>query len=140
MRILQVLLTYFAFWVYHKFIYYENKPIYNHMVAAHLMFSLTGLLWVPGNAEYWMVIPLLINCTRIEMYYHPHHTALYFMFHMMKNIPIWLNFHWAHSEGYSGAYVVSILAMDTIAWILHELRVAISPTTYTNYLTIPTLR
>lgn len=144
MRILHILLRYCAFWVYHKFIYHDNKPIHWHLVAAHILFSLTGMMWIRGNVNYWMVVPLLVNCTRIELHTLSYrwNNVGYFILHLVKNIPIWLNFNWAHSLGYSGAYVISILYMDTIAWILYEIRVTTSyyqRLSYTNYLTITTL-
>ncbi len=141
---MRTLIAFLAFWVYHKFIYYDNKPMHKHIIAAHLLFTATGLFGIPGNVNYWLVIPLLINCTRIELYTLPLHTnnVGYFVLHVLKNIPIWLMFHIAHSRGYSGAYLISILTMDTIAWVLYEIRVTTSyhrQLSYTTYLTITTL-
>jgi hypothetical protein len=141
-----LILTYFAFFGYQKLIYYKNKPIHEHLVSAHLMFTATGLFWVPGNINYWLVIPLLVNCTRIEMYYESlayHWNNIgYFIVHVVKNLPIWLMFHIAHWEGYSGAYLISILIMDTMAWVLWQIKVITAyhnKLSTTNYLTLTTL-
>lgn len=119
-----MIFSFVGFLVYFKYVYHDLIPMHDHIRSAHLLFSLLGLVWVPGNASYLFMFILLFNSTRIELYHVRWHrnNIPYMLFHLVKNLPIALNFHWAHVNNYSGAYTVAILLMDVIAWVLYETR------------------
>ena len=135
---MRVLFAFVGFWIYYKFIYHSLFPLYKHIRAAHLLYSLTGLLWIQGKASYWIAFLLLLNSTRIELYnisIHPNNT-IYVLLHLIKNSPIVLLFHWAHSLGYSGAFTVSVLTMDVMALLMWEAKMRHWDLKFTTYLDI----
>ena len=118
------MISFLGFWLYFKYVYHDLIPTREHVRSAHLLFSLLDFVWVRGNASYFFMFILWFNSTRIELYHVRWHwnNLPFMLFHLVKNLPIALNFHWAHVNNFSGAYTVAILVMDVIAWVLYETR------------------
>lgn len=132
-------MAFVGFWMYTKLVYHDSMPLYRHLRGAHLLFSLTGMLWVEGEAPYWFVVPLVLNSTRIELY-NIRFNFWYVVMYLVKNSAIALNFHWAYTEKYSGAYVVSVLLMDLMHWLMWELRVRYRDLEVVDYLSVRVFR
>ena len=134
------------FWVYTKLIYHKSVVDERHLIAAHLVFTvLNTIIWgLPTpNLPYWVVVPLLLNSTRIELWYDSimvHSNNLgYAQLMTVKNamviIPV---FHCADKVNYNSGIVLSILVMDIMHWILHTTQTL--PRTKSSYLTLRTTR
>lgn len=142
MPITKIVFAFLGFWMYQKLIYYDKLFVNTQLRAAHILFAFTGLLWLPNNAPAWTIVPLILNSTRIELFnltFHVNNTV-YFLLHVLKNMPIALCFYWTHSHNHSGAYVVSILFMDLLSLILWELKTCHRKHIITKYLSIYTLK
>ena len=142
---IQILISFIGFWLYQKLIYYDQLFVFAQLRAAHALFSLSAILWLPGKTPVWVIVPLILNSTRIELFNISIcvENIWPFFLYVMKNIPIAICFVWAHSLNYSTSYVVSVLFIDFISTKLWEYRIYHlyhNTFTTTHYLSIATLK
>lgn len=117
------------FWMYTKLIYHKARPIHRSLVAAHAMFAaINTILWdlKSYNMPYWVIIPIIANSTRIELFYeslmiHANNIPFALLTYLKNTIIISLIFAWASAAGMNTSLIISILSMDVIHFLLHGL-------------------
>ena len=127
---LSVFASWALFYIYTVLVHHKALPMKKHLIAAHTMFAaINGVMWAgPSyNLPPWVIIPLLINSSRIELMYfkatvHANNIGFALVVLMKNSIPIGMLFIWANLAGMSAAFVLSILSMDGLFFIMEEVR------------------
>ncbi len=120
-------ISFLMFWLYTKLIYHKSVVEHRHLIAAHFIFIVINpILWdLPtSNLPYWVVVPLLLNSTRIELWYeslmiHANNLGYAQLITLKNAIPIVWVFHCADKVNYNSGVVMSIVLMDVMHWVMH---------------------
>ena len=115
------------FWAYSKLIYHKEVPDKRQLMTSHLMFCALNTIFyrLPSfNLPYWVIVPLLLNSTRIELWWESlmihANNLVYAQMKTLKNaIFMVCLFHCADKYNFNASFVVNILAMDMIHFMLH---------------------
>jgi len=146
--VVHYVLAFFFFWLYAKIIYHRSRVDKRHLILAHFMFSSLNAIFysMPSfNLPYWVVVPLLLNSTRIELWFESlmiHMNNLgYAQITTLKNalflIPL---FHWADKLNCNATFVLNVLGMDVLHFVLYEIRLFKKKTAKrTSYVGITTI-
>ena len=150
--ILAFFVSFGLFWLYSKLIYSKSVVFHRGLIVSHIMFSaMNSILWsLPSmNLPYWVVIPLMLNSTRIELWYeslmiHANNLAYAQVITVKNALPIVWMFHCSNKAGVNASFVLSILIMDIIhfmLWSFKTIQVFKVPkiTTRTSWLTLRTI-
>jgi hypothetical protein len=120
-------ISFALFWAYTKLIYHKSVVDKHHLIAAHFTFTvLNTMLWglpIP-NLPYWVVVPMLLNSTRIELWYdsimvHVNNLGYAQLITLKNAIAIIPLFHCADKVNYNSGVIMSVIVMDIMHWVMH---------------------